>query len=120
MQNAIGNETSVAPMYEKNANQLHPQVHTANNPTPTSSKYSELLRNDPYVVFPLGNVPPNFIATANGNVLSSSSTFLNNSLIGNAPNASDIGNAQNNNGNAPIPPHWSILNLQENFRWLER
>ena len=32
MQNAIGNETLAAPMYDENPNQFYPQVHVVNNP----------------------------------------------------------------------------------------
>ena len=37
MQNARGNETLAAPMYEENPNQLYLQVYIVNNPTPISS-----------------------------------------------------------------------------------
>ena len=114
MQNAIGNETLAAPMYEENPNQLYPQVHIVNNPTPICSNLSEPLRNDPNVVYPLGNVPPNFDASTHGNAPSPSSTFLNNSINGIAPNTSNKGNAPNNNGNVPLPHlHLFFIILQK-------
>ena len=75
-----------------------------NNPLPLSSSLSQHPRNDPTVVYPLGHVPPNFIAIIHGNASSTSSTFFKNSNNGIAPNTSNNGNALINNRNAPLPP----------------
>ena len=56
VQNAIGNETLAATMYEVNPNHLYPQVHLVNNPMSISSNLIESPRNDPTLVYPLGNV----------------------------------------------------------------
>ena len=53
MQNAIGNQTSAAPLYEENPNQLHTQVHIVKNPMPFSSNLSGNLGNGPNVVYSL-------------------------------------------------------------------
>ena len=76
MKKAIGNENSTAPMYEENPN-------------------SESLGNDLNMVYTSGNAPSNCNASAHGNAPSTSSTFLNSSINGNAPN---------NNGNAETTP----------------
>ena len=120
VQNAIGNETLAAPMYEENPNHLYPQVHILNNSMWISSNLSESLGNNPNVVYPLWNVPPNFDDSAHGNAPSTSSTFLNNSIIGNAPNTSNNGNAPNINGNAPLPPPWIFVVLQKNHKLKKR
>ena len=91
-------------MYEENPNQLYPQVHIVNNPMPIGSNISDRLGNDVNVVYPSGNVPPNFNASTHGNAFSSSSTFLKDSFNGNAPKTSDNGIAPKNHGNAPLPP----------------
>ena len=108
-ENAIGNETLAAPLYEENPNQLYPQVYILNHPMPISSNLSEPLGNDPKVVYPLGIIPPIFIASTHGNALSTSSTFLNNSFNGNSPKTSDNKKALNNIGNAPIPPYQTVF-----------
>ena len=68
---------------------------------PSSSNIFERLRKDPNVVYPLGNVPPNFNASANGNALSTPSTFLNNSNKRNDPNNSKNEHAPKVIGNPP-------------------
>ena len=80
VQNTIGIETLAPPMYEENSNHLHPPRNIVNNPMPIRSNISELLGNDPNVVYPLGSVPPNFNGSANGTAPSTSSTFSNNSI----------------------------------------
>ena len=104
MQNAIGKETSAAPMYKENPNQLYSQVHIVNNQRPISSNLSQPLRNDSNMVYPLGNVRPNLGAGTHGNAPNTSSTSLKNSTNGNAPNTSNNGSAPNNNVNAQLPP----------------
>ena len=88
MQSAIGKGTLPAPLYEKNPNQMYSQVHIVGNPMPISSKSLEPLGDDRNVVYPLSNVPPNFHASTHGKAPSTSSTFLNNSFNGIAPNIS--------------------------------
>ena len=108
-QNAIGNETLAAPLYEENPNQLYSQVYILNHPMPISSNLPEPLGNDPKVVYPLGIIPPNFIASTHGNALGTSSTFLNNSFNGNSPKTSVNEKALNNIGNAPVPPYQTVF-----------
>ena len=72
MQNAIENENLAAPMFEKNPNQLYPQVKFVNNPMPISSDLSEVPGKDPNVIYLLGNVPPKFDAGTHGNAPSTS------------------------------------------------
>ena len=101
MQNATGNETSAAPKYEENPSHINPQVYIVNKPMPIGSSLSEPLGNDPNVVYPLGNVSPNFNATTHRYAPSTPSTVLDNNINGNVPNTSNTGSAPNNNGNAP-------------------
>ena len=103
MQNAKGNEILAAPMYDENPNQMHPQVHIVNNPMPNVSNLSDPLRNDPKLVYPLGNVPPNFNASTNGNAAITSSTSLKNSINGTGPNTSNDRIALNIKENAHYP-----------------
>ena len=76
VQNAAGNETLAAPMYEENLSELYTQVQFVNNPMPISCNLSEPLRHDPNVVYSLGEVHPNFNASAQGNAPSFSNKFL--------------------------------------------
>ena len=104
MQSAIGNGTLAAATYEKNPNQMYPQVHIVGKPMPISSNLPEPVGNDRNVVYPLGNVPPKFHASTHGKAPSTSNTFLINSFYGNAPNISKNGNAPSDNGNALLHP----------------
>ena len=72
MQTAIGNGTLAAAMYEKDPNQMCPQVHIVGNPMPISSNLPEPLWNDRNVVYPLSNVTPNFHASTHGKAPSTS------------------------------------------------
>ena len=103
MQNERINETLAAPMYEQNQNQLYLHAHSVNNPMLISSNLSELLGNDPNVIYPLGNVPPNSNIKTHRNAPSTSSTFLMNSNNGNASNTSNNGKAPKNVGKATLP-----------------
>ena len=102
MQNAISNDPLSAPMLEENLTPLYPPVHIVNNPMPISSNPSESVGNNPNVIYPLGNVRPNFNTKAHGNAPSTSDASLNNSINGKDPKSNN-GNAPNNKGNAPLP-----------------
>ena len=104
MQNATGNEAVAAPRYEEKPNQSYPQVHIVNNRMLISSNLSHFPENDPNVVYPLGNIPPNFNASTHGNAPSTSGSFLSNSINGKGPNNSNDGNSPNTNGNIPLLP----------------
>ena len=71
---------------------------------PNSSSLSDSLGNDPNVVYPLTNLPPNFNDSTHKKPPSTSSTFLNNGIFGNAPNISHNANAPNFIRNAPLTP----------------
>ena len=49
MQNVRGNETSAAPMCDKNPTSLYQYVHIVNNPIPINSNIIESQGNDPNV-----------------------------------------------------------------------
>ena len=85
MQNAVDSEILAVLMYEENPYQLYPEVRIVNNPTPISSNLSDLLENDPFLVYPLGKFSPEFNASFQGNAPSIPSTLLNNNINGNAP-----------------------------------
>ena len=68
-------------MYEENPNQLYRQVHIVINLIPNISNLSESLGKDFNVVYTLGKVPSNFIASAHGNAPNPSIKFLNNSKL---------------------------------------
>ena len=104
LQNTIGKETTDAPMYEMNPNQLYPQVFFVINQMPNNLKFSEPLGNDRNLVFPLGIVPPNFFDSIHRNGLITSNTFLNNNINGNAHNISNNEIASTNNRYAPLSP----------------
>ena len=105
MQNAMNNETLAAPMFTENPNQLYPDVHFVNNLMPISSNFLESLSIYPKVAYTLGIVPSNFNASAHRNASGTSTTFLNNIVNGNAPNASTNGNAPIIIGNASLRLH---------------
>ena len=105
LQNAIGNESSLAAaMYEENPTSPNPDVPPVNNPMPIGSIMSEFLGNDSSVFQSSGNAPLSSIVSPQGNVPSTSSTFLISNKNGDVPNTSSNGNAPNSNGNAPLPP----------------
>ena len=101
-QNVTGNEILAAPMYKENPISMYPHVHVVNNPIPISSNITESQGKYPNVFHSSGNAPPNSIVSTHGNVPRASSSFLNNSINGNAPNTPNKGNAPNCNGNAPL------------------
>ena len=104
MQNVTGNETLAAPMYEENPTSLYPHVHIVNNPIPISTNITESQGNGPNVFHCSGNGPLKSIVSTHWNAPSTSSSFLNISINGNAPNNSKNGNAPNSNGNEQLPP----------------
>ena len=84
---------------------------------PISSNVMEPLGNDPFVVYPLGNIPPNFNASTRGNAPSTSSNFLHNSNNGDTPNTSINGSALNNIVGTPLPsPFLFLIVLQKNSK----
>ena len=104
MQSAIGNGTLASAMYGKHPNQMYPQVDIVGSPMPISSNLPEPLGDDRNVFYPVSKVRPNLHASTHGKASSTSSTFLNNSFNGNAPNISKKGNAPSDNGNALLTP----------------
>ena len=66
LQNARGNGTLGAPMFEENPSQLYPQLHILDNPMPISSNLLEALGNDLNVVHQLRKFPPIFNASTYG------------------------------------------------------
>ena len=111
MQNVTGNETLAAPMYDKNPTSFYPHVHIVNNPIPITSNITEPQGNDPNVFHSSGNAPLNSIVNTHGNAPSSSSSFLNNCINGNAPITSNNGKAPNTKGIAPLPPPQIFCNF---------
>ena len=104
MQNVTGNETLAAPMYDEKPTSLDPHVHIVNNPIPISSNITEPQGNDPNVFHSSGNAPLNSNVSTHGNAPSSSSSFLNNCINGNAPTTSNTGKPPNTERNALLPP----------------
>ena len=88
MQNVTGNENLAAPIHEEKPTSLYPHVHIVNNPIPISTNMTECQTNHPNVSLSSGNAPLISIVNTHGNDFSTSSTFWNNSIDGNAPNTS--------------------------------
>ena len=90
MQNDTGNETLAATMYENKPTSLHPHVQFVNTPIPIRSNLTESQGNDPNVFHSSENTPLKSTVSAHRSPPSTSSTFLYNSVNGNAPSTSNI------------------------------